>query len=51
MQTFSPRDHDPGGVSLAGADRGARSVTIDAPEVARKLAPLVKDRDLSRFIL
>ncbi len=33
------------------APEGARQVTIDAPDVTRKLEPLVKDRDLSRFIL
>jgi ATP-dependent HslUV protease ATP-binding subunit HslU len=38
-------------VSFAGGDEGPRSVTIDAPEVRRRLAPLVKDQDLSRFIL
>jgi ATP-dependent HslUV protease ATP-binding subunit HslU len=38
-------------ISFESADGGARSVTVDVPDVARKLAPLVKDRDLSRFIL
>jgi len=38
-------------VSFESADGGPRAVVIDAPEVVRKLAPLVKDRDLSRFIL
>jgi ATP-dependent HslUV protease ATP-binding subunit HslU len=30
---------------------GPRAVTIDVPEVRRKLEPLVKNQDLSRFIL
>jgi ATP-dependent HslUV protease ATP-binding subunit HslU len=30
---------------------GPREVTIDVPEVRRKLEPLVKSQDLSRFIL
>jgi ATP-dependent HslUV protease ATP-binding subunit HslU len=38
-------------ISFESADGGPRSVTVDAPEVAGKLAPLVKDRDLSRYIL
>ena len=38
-------------VSFESAGDGPRSVVIDAPEVAGKLAPLVRDRDLSRFIL
>src|SRR5262249_12588473 len=38
-------------LSFESADLGARSVTLDAPEVVRKLTPLVTDRDLSRFIL
>ena len=38
-------------LSFESADAGPRSVTLDAPEVVRKLAPLVEDRDLSRFIL
>jgi ATP-dependent HslUV protease ATP-binding subunit HslU len=38
-------------VSFEGGGRGARTVVIDAPEVRRKLEPLVKDQDLSRFIL
>ena len=33
------------------APEGAREVTIDAADVTRRLAELVKDRDLSRFIL
>jgi ATP-dependent HslUV protease ATP-binding subunit HslU len=32
-------------------DGGPRAVTIDVPEVRRKLEPLVKSQDLSRFIL
>jgi ATP-dependent HslUV protease ATP-binding subunit HslU len=32
-------------------DGGPSAVTIDAPEVRRKLDPLVKNQDLSRFIL
>ncbi len=38
-------------VSFVGGDEGPRSVTIDVPEVRQRLAPLVKDQDLSRFIL
>jgi ATP-dependent HslUV protease ATP-binding subunit HslU len=38
-------------VSFTAAERGPRAVRIDATEVTRKLAPLVKDQDLSRFIL
>jgi ATP-dependent HslUV protease ATP-binding subunit HslU len=33
------------------APEGVRAVTIDADDVTRRLAALVKDRDLSRFIL
>jgi ATP-dependent HslUV protease ATP-binding subunit HslU len=32
-------------------DGGPRAVTIDVPEVRRKLEPLVRNQDLSRFIL
>jgi ATP-dependent HslUV protease ATP-binding subunit HslU len=32
-------------------DGGPGAVTIDVPEVRRKLEPLVKNQDLSRFIL
>ena len=32
-------------------DRAPVSVTIDVPEVRRKLEPLVQNQDLSRFIL
>jgi ATP-dependent HslUV protease ATP-binding subunit HslU len=38
-------------LSFEGPEPGPRSVTIDAAEVARRLAPLARDRDLSRFIL
>src|SRR5712691_3852832 len=38
-------------VSFEGGSAGPRSVRIDAAEVRAKLAPLVKDQDLSRFIL
>jgi ATP-dependent HslUV protease ATP-binding subunit HslU len=38
-------------LSFESADAGPRSVTLDSPEVVRKLAPLVENRDLSRFIL
>jgi ATP-dependent HslUV protease ATP-binding subunit HslU len=38
-------------VSFESGDPGPRRVVIDAPEVTRKLAPLVGDRDMSRFIL
>jgi ATP-dependent HslUV protease ATP-binding subunit HslU len=38
-------------VSFEGPDLGARSVRIEADEVRRKLAPLVQNQDLSRFIL
>jgi ATP-dependent HslUV protease ATP-binding subunit HslU len=38
-------------VSFEGGGRGPRTVVIDGPEVRRKLEPLVKDQDLSRFIL
>jgi ATP-dependent HslUV protease ATP-binding subunit HslU len=38
-------------LSFDAADGGPRSVVVDAPEVTRKLAPLVENRDLSRFIL
>jgi ATP-dependent HslUV protease ATP-binding subunit HslU len=37
--------------SFSAGEEGERRVTIDAPEVRDRLAPLVKDRDLSRFIL
>jgi len=38
-------------ISFESADGPPRRVVVDAPEVARKLAPLVQDRDMSRFIL
>jgi ATP-dependent HslUV protease ATP-binding subunit HslU len=38
-------------VSFEGGSAGPRAVRIDAAEVRAKLAPLVKDQDLSRFIL
>ncbi len=38
-------------VSFEGGGAGPRTVRIDAAEVRAKLAPLVKDQDLSRFIL
>ena len=38
-------------VSFEGGSAGPRAVRIDAAEVRSKLAPLVKDQDLSRFIL
>jgi ATP-dependent HslUV protease ATP-binding subunit HslU len=38
-------------LSFEGPERGPRAVTIDAEEVRRRVAPLARDRDLSRFIL
>jgi ATP-dependent HslUV protease ATP-binding subunit HslU len=38
-------------VSFEGGSAGPRAVHIDAAEIRAKLAPLVKDQDLSRFIL
>ena len=38
-------------VSFEGGSAGPRAVRIDAGEVRAKLTPLVKDQDLSRFIL
>jgi ATP-dependent HslUV protease ATP-binding subunit HslU len=38
-------------VSFEGGDAGPRVVEIGATEVQRKLAPLLRDQDLSRFIL
>jgi len=38
-------------VSFEGGAAGPRTVTIDADEVRRKLEPLAKSQDLSRFIL
>ncbi len=38
-------------ISFEGGSSGPRRVQIDAAEVRRKLEPLVKSQDLSRFIL
>jgi ATP-dependent HslUV protease ATP-binding subunit HslU len=38
-------------ISFAAPESGAGEVVVDDEEVRRKLAPLVKDRDLSRFVL
>jgi ATP-dependent HslUV protease ATP-binding subunit HslU len=38
-------------VSFEGGSAGPRTVRIDAAEVRAKIAPLVQDQDLSRFIL
>jgi ATP-dependent HslUV protease ATP-binding subunit HslU len=38
-------------ISFEGGSSGPRTVVIDAPEVRRKLEPLVKSQDLRRFIL
>src|ERR1041384_5104550 len=38
-------------LSFEGPERGPRAVRIDADEVRRRLAPLARDQDLSRFIL
>jgi ATP-dependent HslUV protease ATP-binding subunit HslU len=38
-------------VSFEGGTAGPRSVRIEAAEVRQRLAPLVKNQDLSRFIL
>jgi ATP-dependent HslUV protease ATP-binding subunit HslU len=38
-------------VSFTGGEGGPRRVVIDGAEVRERLAPLVKDQDLSRFIL
>jgi ATP-dependent HslUV protease ATP-binding subunit HslU len=38
-------------ISFEGGSHGPRRVTIEVPEVRRKLAPLAADQDLSRFIL
>ena len=38
-------------ISFEGGSSGPRPVEIDAAEVRRKLEPLVKSQDLSRFIL
>ena len=38
-------------LSFEGPEKGARSVRIDGDEVRRRLTALVRDQDLSRFIL
>jgi ATP-dependent HslUV protease ATP-binding subunit HslU len=38
-------------LSFEGPEKGERSVRIDAEEVRRRLTPLARDQDLSRFIL
>ena len=38
-------------ISFEGGTAGPRAVVIEAAEVRRRLAPLVKNQDLSRFIL
>jgi ATP-dependent HslUV protease ATP-binding subunit HslU len=38
-------------ISFEGGEHGPRTVVVDAELVRRKLAPLVGDQDLSRFIL
>jgi len=38
-------------LSFEGPEKGERSVRIDADEVRRRLTPLARDQDLSRFIL
>jgi ATP-dependent HslUV protease ATP-binding subunit HslU len=38
-------------LSFEGPEKGARSVRIDGDEVRRRLTSLVRDQDLSRFIL
>jgi ATP-dependent HslUV protease ATP-binding subunit HslU len=38
-------------ISFEGGELGPRAVVVDAELVRRKLAPLVGDQDLSRFIL
>jgi len=38
-------------ISFAAPESGSREVVVDGEEIRRKLAPLVKDRDLSRFVL
>jgi len=38
-------------LSFEGPEKGERSVRIDGDEVRRRLAALVRDQDLSRFIL
>jgi ATP-dependent HslUV protease ATP-binding subunit HslU len=41
----------PDDVSFEGGSSGPREVAIDSTQVRERLGPLVKDRDLSRFIL
>ncbi len=38
-------------LSFEGPEKGERSVRIDGDEVRRRLTPLARDQDLSRFIL
>ena len=38
-------------VSFAAGDGGSKTITIDVPFVRERLAGLVKDEDLSRYIL
>ena len=38
-------------ISFEGAEQGRREVVIDGDLVRQRLGPLVKDQDLSRFIL
>jgi ATP-dependent HslUV protease ATP-binding subunit HslU len=38
-------------LSFEGPEKGARGVRIDGDEVRRRLTPLARDQDLSRFIL
>jgi ATP-dependent HslUV protease ATP-binding subunit HslU len=38
-------------VSFQGDEQGPRTLVIDGPQVRERLSPLVKDQDLSRFIL
>jgi ATP-dependent HslUV protease ATP-binding subunit HslU len=38
-------------LSFEGGSDGPRQVTLDAPEIRTRLAPLAADQDLSRFIL
>jgi ATP-dependent HslUV protease ATP-binding subunit HslU len=38
-------------LSFEGPEKGKRSALIDGEEVRRRLAPLARDQDLSRFIL
>ena len=38
-------------LSFEGPEKGPRAVRIEADEVRRRLAPLARDQDLSRFIL